>query len=193
MKKILIITAHPSSHGFTHQIAKAFSESALTKGHEVELVDLYKTDLQIPFLRFEEKSDMKNLSSEVLSMQQKIAWSTDMVFVHPLWWMGMPAIMKNFFDNVLTPGFAYKYIDGKKKALLKDKNAHVFFTCDGNMWWMKAAFFLMSPSKMFWGMGLLYFCGIRHKTLKLFDRKFLRTEAEQGKFLENVRKVASGL
>jgi putative NADPH-quinone reductase len=193
MKKILIITAHPSSHGFTHKIAESFKDGALTKGHEVELVDLYKTDLQIPFLRFEEKKDMANLSPEVLAIQGKIRWSTDMVFVHPLWWMGMPAIMKNLFDNVLTPGFAYKYIDGKKYALLKDKNAHVFFTCDGNMWWMKAAFFLAGPAKIFWGMGLLYFCGIKHKTLKLFDRKFQRTEAEQQKFLKKVRGVAMGL
>jgi NAD(P)H dehydrogenase (quinone) len=136
---------------------------------------------------------MKNLSPEVLSMQQKIAWATDIVFVHPLWWMGMPAIMKNLFDNVLTPGFAYKYVDGKKYALLKDKNAHVFFTCDGNMWWMKAAFFLMGPAKIFWGMGLLYFCGIKHKTLKLFDRKFKRSELEQEKFLKTVKFIGYNL
>ncbi|MBC7981590.1 NAD(P)H-dependent oxidoreductase [Candidatus Parcubacteria bacterium] len=193
MKNILIITAHPSTHGFTHQIAKAFKEAAVSKGHEVELIDLYKTDLQIPFLKFEEKKDMANLAPATLAIQDKIRWSTDMVFVHPLWWMGMPAIMKNLFDNVLTPGFAYKYIDGKKKALLKDKNAHVFFTCDGNMWWMKTAFFLMGPAKVFWGMGLLYFCGIKHRTLKLFDRKFLRSEEDQQKFLLKVRGVAGRL
>ncbi len=187
MKKILIVTAHPSSHGFTHQIANAFKEGALSKGHEVEVLDLYKTDLQMPFLTFEEKKEMANLSPAVLAIQDKMRWSTDMVFVHPLWWMGTPAIMKNFFDNVLTPGFAYKYIDGKRHGLLKDKTGHVFITCDAPMYLFRLMFV---PFKMIWNFGLLYFCGLKHKSFEVFDRKLFRTEEEQQKFLKKVKKIA---
>jgi putative NADPH-quinone reductase len=190
MKKILIVTAHPSSHGFTHRIANTFKSGAESKGHEVEILDLYKTDLQIPFLKFEEKSDMANLSPAVLAIQDKMRWSTDMVFIHPLWWMGTPAIMKNFFDNVLTPGFAYKYIDGKRHGLLKDKMGHVIITCDGPMYLFKLIF---TPFKTIWNLGLLYFCGLRQKTFQVYDRSLFKDENDRLKFLAKIQKIAERL
>ncbi len=193
MKKFLIITAHPSTKGFTHRIAESFKTGAISKGHEVELLDLYKTDLQISFLKFENKEDLRNLNDNVKALQEKIKNSTDLVFVHPLWWMGTPAIMKNFFDNVFTSHFAFQYIDGKPVGLLKDKNAHVFFTCDGNMWWFKIGIFLLKPIKLFWSLGLLHFCGIRHQTLMVFDTMFKRTEGERLASLDKVRKIANSL
>jgi NAD(P)H dehydrogenase (quinone) len=193
MKKILIITAHPSTQGFTHSIASSFKEGAKSKGNQVEVLDLYKTDLQIPFLNFENKDDMRNLSDHVKQLQQKITECSDMVFIHPLWWMGTPAIMKNFFDNVFTSHFAFKYVDGKPVGLLKDKNAHIFFTCDGNMWWFKTAIFLLKPIKFFWSMGLLHFCGLKHKTMMIFDKSFKRSEKDRNMFLKRVNKIARGL
>ena len=43
---VLIITAHPSSKGFTHKIAESFKTGAEASGKTVEILDLYKTDLQ---------------------------------------------------------------------------------------------------------------------------------------------------
>ena len=193
MKKILIVTAHPSSKGFTHKIALSFKEGAESIGHQVEVLDLYKTDLQIPFLSFENKDDMRNLSDHVKLLQGKITDCTDMVFVHPIWWMGTPAIMKNFFDNVFTSHFAFQYIDGKPVGLLKDKNAYVFFTSDGNMWWFKLAIFILKPIKFFWSMGLLHFCGLKHKDMLIFDRSFKRSDKDRICFLNKVKKIGKSI
>jgi putative NADPH-quinone reductase len=57
MKK-LIITANPSSKGFTHKIADKLNELSLAKNDEVEILDLYKTKLKQDFLRYEEKSEI---------------------------------------------------------------------------------------------------------------------------------------
>ena len=98
----LIITAHPSSHGFTHAIAHKYKETKEKNGHTVEILDLYKTDLHLDFMAYEEKSDMKQLSPACLVMQANITDADELVFVFPVWWVNMPAILKNFFDTIFT-------------------------------------------------------------------------------------------
>ena len=44
--KTLIITAHPSSLGFTHKIAEAYKTGAQSIGCEVEILDLYKESVK---------------------------------------------------------------------------------------------------------------------------------------------------
>jgi NAD(P)H dehydrogenase (quinone) len=41
--------------------------------------------------------------------QEKIKNSDELIFVFPIWWGNMPAIMKNFFDTNFEAGFAYKF------------------------------------------------------------------------------------
>jgi putative NADPH-quinone reductase len=57
MKK-LIITANPSSEGFSHKIADKLKELSLAKNDEVEILDLYKTNLKQDYLRYEKKSEI---------------------------------------------------------------------------------------------------------------------------------------
>mgnify|MGYP001614053337 CR=1 FL=1 len=70
--KVLIITAHPSSHGFTHRIADAFAQGARESGKDVEIIDLYKTNLRQDFYAYEEKSDMMKADPVKNAIQQKI-------------------------------------------------------------------------------------------------------------------------
>jgi NAD(P)H dehydrogenase (quinone) len=43
----LIITAHPSSQGFTHAIAETYKEAKEKNGHTVEILNLYTTELKL--------------------------------------------------------------------------------------------------------------------------------------------------
>lgn len=61
------------------------------------------------FLRFEEQSDLKQPNTTREALQAKIQAADEMVFIFPIWWVNMPAILKNFFDTVFTSGFAYRY------------------------------------------------------------------------------------
>lgn len=186
-KKILIITAHPSSRGFTHKIADAYKTSSEEAGHTAELLNLYTTDLKQEFLRFEDPHDMGNPDPIRDVMKQKITDSDELIFVHPMWWVGPPAIMKNWLDNNLAGGFAFKYVNGRPVGLLKDKTARVFITCDGPMWlyWMIA-----KPFWTIWYLGVLRFCGMEVKGIKVLDKKFKRTDEEKERFLEKVRSLA---
>ncbi|MDQ5912555.1 MAG: hypothetical protein QG568_770 [Patescibacteria group bacterium] len=191
----LIVTAHPSSKGFTHQIAEAYKKGreakaallGVTAESSVEILDLYKTDIKQDFLRYEEKTDMGNPDPAREAMQAKITAADNIVFIHPMWWVSPPAIMKNFIDVNFAGRFAFRYINGKPVGLLTGKTTAVFITCDGPRWlyWLIAM-----PFRTIWIHAILQYCGLKVKAFKLFDRKMFRTEAEQKAFLVKVEKIA---
>ncbi len=138
---ILIITAHPSSQGFTHTIAKTYQEVREKNGHTVEILDLYSTSVALHFLQYEEKNDLKKPDPEREKIQQKILQAHELVFVFPIWHVNVPAILKNFFDTIFTGGFAYQYTKNTcifPKKLLSGKTAKIFCTCDafGILYWL---------------------------------------------------------
>ncbi|MEI6490710.1 MAG: NAD(P)H-dependent oxidoreductase [bacterium] len=186
-KNILIVTAHPSSLGFTHKIAEAYKAGSEEVGNTVEILDLYKTDLKQDFLKFENPHDMGNPDTVRDIMKKKITDANELVFVHPMWWISPPAIMKNWLDNNLSSGFAFKYENGRPVGLLKGKTARVFITCDGAMWlyWLIA-----KPFWTIWNFGILGFCGLKVKGITVLDKKFKRTDAEKEAFLDKVKKSA---
>ncbi|MGY1857289.1 NAD(P)H-dependent oxidoreductase [Modestobacter sp. SYSU DS0290] len=51
------------------------------------------------------------LPADVRAEQAKLAAAELLVIQFPLWWYGPPAILKGWFDRVLTAGFAYGDLD----------------------------------------------------------------------------------
>ena len=43
--------------------------------------------------------------------QDLITWSTHIYIVSPVWWFRLTPKLETFFDQVLTPGFAYKFVN----------------------------------------------------------------------------------
>lgn len=190
MTHVLIVTAHPSSLGFTHKIAAAFKEGAEAAGKTVEILDLYKTDLQMMYLSFEEPKDMSLPNPVREKLQAKITAADELVFVHPLWWLGAPAIMKNFLDNVIASHFAFYYKNGRPVGMLQGKKGHVFITCDGKTW---LYYLIAMPFRTIWNLGILRFCGIKPVSFKVFGEKYKRTEKEKEGFLARVKKIGAVL
>lgn len=137
----LIIYAHPDTEprGNGYCILSEVKNALFSANKKYTLVDLYKDNFN-PVLRKEEHyvSGGKELASEVLSYQKMIADAEKIIIIHPIWWGGMPAILKGFFDRVLTPGFGYKYEQGIPKKLFSDKKATVFVTSGGPAWYSRA-------------------------------------------------------
>ena len=185
--KTLIITAHPSSKGFTHQIAKNYKDGAEKSGREVAIMDLYSDEFKQDYLSFEE---IKNIPADSKrdKIQAKIKVADELIFIHPLWWWGMPAVMKNFVDQNITAGFAYHY-EGSflPKGLLKGKTASVFITCDGPAIFYKL---FLSPFKIVWKYGILKFCGVRVVKIRLFDQMRKRNDNIKDKWLKEVYQLA---
>ncbi|NQZ84759.1 MAG: NAD(P)H-dependent oxidoreductase [Nanoarchaeales archaeon] len=183
----LIITAHPSSKGFTHKIAKTFLHESHENNAEAEILDLYNPRYSLDFLKFE---NIKNIKYDKIvdEIQDKIRLADNIVFVYPMWWYSFPGIFKNFIDKVFTNGFAFKNVKGNPipVGLLKGKTCQVFTTCDGP--WIYYAF-VGRPGKNIIKL-LCSFCGIKLKSYDILYSKSNRTENKLNSFLKMVeRKV----
>lgn len=184
-KKALVITAHPSSKGFTHQIAAAYKKGVESVGGSVEVLDLYTTDLKQDFLRFESPKEITPDSVRT-AIQEKIAAADEIVFIHPLWWVGPPAILKNFLDQNLSAHFAFRYVNGKLEGLLKGKTSCVFITCDGNRW----LYTLMAmPFWSIWKFAVIEYCGMKLRAFKIMDKKTWAPQARLDVFLQKAEMI----
>jgi NAD(P)H dehydrogenase (quinone) len=52
------------------------------------------------------------LAADIMAEQAKLAQADLVIFQFPVWWFGMPAIMKGWADRVFARGFAY--LPGRK-------------------------------------------------------------------------------
>jgi len=132
--KTLIVYAHPPSKptGNCFEILKVLKAELDDRSVDYSLIDLYKDKFD-PCLQADEHyvSGNCNISPKVKSYQKKINQADYLIFIFPIWWAGMPAILKGFFDKVLTPGFGYKYEGSIPRKLFRDKKALVFMTAGG--------------------------------------------------------------
>lgn len=182
MKK-LIITANPSSKWFTHQITSKYSELSLNNSDEVEILDLYKTDLKQDFLSYEDKKDY--WKDEITKkLQEIISWADELVFIFPIWWWWAPAILKNFIDSNFTSWFAFKYIDWKWVWLLKWKTARIITTS-----WAPSFFYtILLHIQIFWNLNIIGYCWIKQKSFTVFgnmDSKW----TDKSKYLDKLEKL----
>ena len=124
---ILIITAHPKEASLDGEILKRI-QANLPKSHNIKLLNLYQEDFD-PVLRYEQRRDMKDDPSTE-NYRQLITWADQLIFIFPIWWGGMPAILKGFIDRVFAAGFAYSYKGITPVAHLKGKKAWIITTHD---------------------------------------------------------------
>lgn len=74
------------------------------------------------------------LSEDIRAEHEKLAWADTVIVQFPLWWYGMPAILKGWFDRVFVKGFAYgvQRPDGRTsrygEGVLAGKRAMVLLT-----------------------------------------------------------------
>lgn len=183
MKKI-IITANPSSKGFTHIIANRLQELSTKKWDIVEIIDLYKSELKQDYLTYEDLSEMWK-DEKVKKIQEKITWADELVFVFPVWWGDMPAIMKNFWDNNFTTWFAYKYEKWWKQVwLLKWKTARIIATSGAPSFFYS----IILHIQLLWNMNRISFCGMKQKSFTVFG-DIDRTRTDKEKLLKKLEKL----
>ncbi len=108
--KILIIYAHPNSEGHCSTILSEVKRNLDEMKAEYEVIDLYNIKYD-PVLTEKELYGTKDkeLSDVNKEMQKKVSEAEKLIFIYPVWWNSMPAMLKGFFDRVFTSGFAFKY------------------------------------------------------------------------------------
>lgn len=176
----LIITAHPRTDGFTHQIASTYKKKQEDAWHTATILDLCSTENAQSYVEFVSTNRIVE-DDTTKKMQALIASADELVWVFPVWWMDCPAIMKNFWDRNFTTGFAFKYnANGKVDQLISAKTAKVYATAGGPGWII--GFFM----GLIWKMGRFGFLGMKTTSFKVLGNFPKRTETEKQKFLETL-------
>lgn len=157
-KKIVIINGHPNPNAFNFGIAAAYQEGAKLSGAEVREITIANLKFD-PNLKFGYQKRME-LEPDLLHAWEDIKWADHLVWVHPVWWGGLPAITKGFIDRLFLPGMAFSYRENSVfwNKLLKGKTARIITTLDQPGWyyWL----FFGKPSINQLKKSTLQFCGI---------------------------------
>ncbi|AZN40180.1 NAD(P)H-dependent oxidoreductase [Paenibacillus albus] len=111
--KHLVVIAHPNPESFNHAIAKRFTSALQEKGHEVAIRDLYGIGFEaVLSMRDFAASRAGDTPSDIRAEQQMISDADVLTWIYPIWWTGLPAILKGYVDRVFAYGYAYKYSEG---------------------------------------------------------------------------------
>lgn len=158
-KNIVIILGHPDSSSYCAGLAETYATSAVEKGHNVKLFKLGEIEFD-PVLRHGYKK-RQELEPSLREIQEAITWANHLVFVYPLWWGSMPALLKGFFDRILLPGYAFKYRENSQfwDKLLAGRSAHAIVTMDTPPWYNWLIY--KSPGHQQLKKNILEFCGIK--------------------------------
>jgi NAD(P)H dehydrogenase (quinone) len=120
----LIVSAHPEPRSFNAVLAGAALEVLAARGHSVEHSDLYAMGFN-PVVGRADFGTVHNAAHFNVSLEQRHAVTHDalaadiraelgklqradlLIFQFPLWWFGLPAILKGWIDRVFVSGTAY--------------------------------------------------------------------------------------
>lgn len=106
----LLVVAHPRGDSLTAQVARRAADRLAADGHTVDLLDLHAEGFD-PRMTPEDEPDWqdrgKTYSAEVRAHMRRVEAADVLVVVFPLWWFGLPAILKGWVDRVWNYGFAY--------------------------------------------------------------------------------------
>lgn len=133
-RTVLWLTAHPEPASLGAALARSGTAALRAQGHHVITSDLYAMRWDPVVTR--ENLDRRaangrvrvtshgraayldgTLPEDVAKEQTKVRRADALVVQFPLWWYGMPAILKGWFDRVFISGFAFGKDPGTGRRL----------------------------------------------------------------------------
>ncbi|MFJ9161494.1 NAD(P)H-dependent oxidoreductase [Streptomyces griseoviridis] len=131
--KVLWLTAHPEPRSLNGSLYREGVRSLEEQGHEVRTSDLYAMNFN-PVVTADDFSHADgerlivgraaqeavrrgSLAPDITAEHAKLSWADTVIVQFPLWWYGMPAILKGWFDRVFVGGFAFGIHDAQGRQL----------------------------------------------------------------------------
>ncbi|MEI8361812.1 MAG: NAD(P)H-dependent oxidoreductase [Betaproteobacteria bacterium] len=184
-KRILVILGHSISESFCSALAESYIKGAKAAGNEVQLISLGKLTFD-PILHSDGMLHIHKLEPDLLAAQAAISWAQHLVFVYPIWWGAMPALLKGFIDRIFLPGFAYKYREGSANwdRLLSGRSAHLLVTMDSPPWYYRWINHMLGHHQM--KRTILEFSGIKPVKISSFGPIISATKQKREQWLAQV-------
>lgn len=191
--KHLIVYAHPNPQSFNHAILETIQGELQEKGHEVRVRDLYAINFNPvltadDFILFSQGKTPADIQAE----QEHITWADVITFIYPVWWTGLPAILKGYVDRVFSHGFAYAYGANGIEKLLTGKKGLLLSTM-GNSKENYEASGMFEAMKKTTGAGIFDFTGIEVVEHAFYTSVPSVDNETRKQYLEDVKELVSRL
>ena len=179
--KNLIVVGHPNEASFCYSgIFKTIEKELLDANEEVQVIDLYRNSFARP--RTELMQGYKDL----------VTWADRIYFISPVWWFRLTPRLETFFDEVFTPGFAYRFkaitkIYGYPEPLLKDKKVRTYLTHGAPALPVKFIYLNSVKLRLVMGVYSFVFGWFKTKTRQFWSVPFTSDEV-RAKYLATVKK-----
>ncbi|XP_073460022.1 NAD(P)H dehydrogenase [quinone] 1-like [Aquarana catesbeiana] len=180
-KTALIVLAHQERTSFNYAMKEAAVSALKKKGWKVIESDLYALKFNPVSSRDDitgKPKDPKHfkygaetaaafkegrLAKDIIEEQKKIEKADLIIFQFPLYWFGMPAIMKGWLERVLSLGFAYSFQTLYSEGPFKNKKALLSFTTGGSQSMFTTSGLNGDMNVTLWPLqnGILNFCGFK--------------------------------
>jgi NAD(P)H dehydrogenase (quinone) len=145
---ILVVYAHHEPSSFTSAMKNLAIQTLEAQGHSVVLSDLYAQGFSAIAQKWDfvtssghhfnymlEQKHAANLSMsfspDILAEIQKVQAADLVLFVTPLWWLSVPAVLKGWFDRVLAMGVAWDTGKIFENGMMRGKQAMVVAAAGG--------------------------------------------------------------
>jgi NAD(P)H dehydrogenase (quinone) len=142
--KTLVVHAHPDPQSLNAHLFAAVCEALRARGDEVVALDLYAEGFDPVMPRDERRAylvEPKRLAEQWPAHVEALRTCEHLVFVYPVWFYGMPAMLKGWLERVWLPGVAF-LPPPKKGAAAVPGLRHIralSVVCTGGApwWWLK--------------------------------------------------------
>jgi putative NADPH-quinone reductase len=188
-KKILVINGHPDKESFNYALFEAYKNGVDKSGAELKEINIRDLEFN-PNLQFGYRKRTE-LEPDLIRSQEKLKWADHIVWIYPVWWGSVPAIMKGFLDRVLLPGFAFKKREGSVwwDKYFTGKTSRLICTMDQPTWYYRLIY--NSPSHSAMKKLTMNFIGVNSVKITSIGPLRLSKEDFRQKWLEKVEKLGT--
>ena len=145
---VFIVYAHPEPLSFNGAMKDAAQSFLTEQGHSVRVSDLVAMKFKAvtdaaDFSRRERPEHLvvpaeqraafegATTSPDIAAEHENVSWADHIIFQFPMWYYGMPAILKGWFDRVLSEGFAHDPPRWFDNGVMSGKRVMLSLTTNG--------------------------------------------------------------
>ncbi len=189
----LIIYTHPNNNSFSNAILDKVVSKLTSENQQVTVRDLYALDFN-PVLKPLDFDGIKtgNIPEEIRIEQEFIRAADVFIFIYPVWWGGMPAILKGYIDRTYMHGFAFVYNEIEKKGLFAGKKV-ILFNTHGTPKEEYDANGMTKAMATVTAKGIFDFCGAEVLNHSFFGNVTLKEDGSWQEHLDEVTTVLNAI
>jgi len=147
--KVFIVYWHPEPQSFNHAMLETAINAFIEKGDEVKISNLHEMNFDPVSSRKNFKTikhpdyfkqqieelhatEHNSFSDEIENEIAKMEWCDLMIWQFPLWWLGLPAVLKGWVDRCYPLSRVYSKSKSFDNGVFKNKKAMLSLTTGGS-------------------------------------------------------------